>query len=222
MNLLLESYLEDARQNLAHLPDWKRDLELMELRSHLEADVAARVELGDAEEIATHEALVQFGDARAICGGLEQAHRREYLSRLDSPSGATALTTVLYLIIGAISHVVAVSWIAFFLKHQTLDSLAVTGSLMAGIGFMSRMAVAWLVGRLTPRNGVMGAAFGFILSWALTLVTSPLSWSLSPGVKVMAFGPDPLSMALSGLCFVALAWLSSRQTRALALGKALL
>lgn len=229
MNVLLESYLDNARTNLSHLPDWKRDLELMELRSHLEADVAARIELGKSEESATQETLTQFGDVRQVCGGLRQADRREKLRQLDTPERATALGTTCFVIASTISYIVGTTWIILALKGQIVgefiqtEAFAVGAMLTTCFGIAMRIAAAWQVGKLAPRNGVFGASLGYLLSWALMSGICPLLNHLAmPQVKVYE-GPilsTALYMIVNGLCFVGTAWLAGRRERMRMLGKA--
>lgn len=215
MNTLLENYLSDTRENLSHLPSWKRDLELMELRSHLEADVAARMELGSEEEAATRETLLQFGEVREICGGLNQAHRRERVRRFDTPFGALGLAMGLFAVMSAF----------WFVVNTCILATPALGIILAGmvplLGWASFMVVGWVTGRLAPRNAVAGVALGYAAFVTLFLVVMPLCYSLLK-TPVTIQTPGLIAMAQSIFCLTIPAWMASRYSRTRALSKAAL
>jgi hypothetical protein len=76
MNNRLEQYVDEVAHNLRSLPEEQRQEEIAEIRSHLDARVAAEMELGKTQEEAVAEALRQFGSARKVGSSLRRVWRR--------------------------------------------------------------------------------------------------------------------------------------------------
>src|SRR5689334_8784024 len=98
MNNRLETYLAEVSEHLSYLPELRRLEEVTEIRQHLEADITARQETGEAEQKATETALAQFGKAKEVASGLRKVHRREQNIRLrrrwDTRPGVLVMSVV--------------------------------------------------------------------------------------------------------------------------------
>lgn len=219
MNVLLERYLDEARANLSHLPDCKRDLELMELRSHLEADVVTRIALGKSEEEATQEALAQFGDIRQVCNGLRQADRRSKQSWLDTPFHAVALTMLFHYASYVLSGYVLICWNSVRAEAQAISGsewqtgAAVLMLLVAGL----RMVSGWLIGWIAPRHGVVGAGVGYVLmTWLINAYTEYRLAATNADIHVYTnLTVLVINFLIFGMGFLGFAWLGSRQAHPL-------
>ncbi len=77
MHTLLEAYLEQVAAHLSALPTKRRNEELREIRQHLLNAVTVNQELGQPEEDAAANAVLQFGTAEDLGGNLVWAWRRE-------------------------------------------------------------------------------------------------------------------------------------------------
>jgi len=95
MNNRLEQYVEEVGHNLRSLPEERRQEEIAEIRSHLDARVEAEMELGKTQDEAVAEALHQFGSSRKVGSGLRRAWRRRTESHQAALVGAVISTVIL-------------------------------------------------------------------------------------------------------------------------------
>ena len=77
MHSQLEAYLDQVAAHLSALPVKRRNEELREMRQHLLNAVTVNQELGQSEEDAAANAVVQFGTAEDLSDNLVWAWRRE-------------------------------------------------------------------------------------------------------------------------------------------------
>ena len=77
MHKKLEFYLDQLRFQLRNLPEERREMEVREVRQHIEVLVADHRQAGESEEGAMMKALQQFGAAKTNGEGLRQAWQRE-------------------------------------------------------------------------------------------------------------------------------------------------
>ena len=76
MHSLLEAYLQQVAAHLSALPVKRRNEELHEMRQHLLNAVTVNQELGQSEEDAAANAVLQFGTPEDLGGNLIWAWRR--------------------------------------------------------------------------------------------------------------------------------------------------
>ena len=101
MHERLETYLVRVEQRLHLLPLEKRYLEIQELRGHLQAMVAYRMERGESEDEAVTTALQQFGSPRSVGNSLRQAWwGRESWWRLPIAMATTYIGFVMAYLLG--------------------------------------------------------------------------------------------------------------------------
>ena len=93
MHSLLEAYLEQVAAHLSALPAERRGEELREMRQHLQNAVTVNQELGQSEEEAAANAVMQFGTPEDLGGNLVWAWRRERTLNRRSLFGAIACTS---------------------------------------------------------------------------------------------------------------------------------
>ena len=97
MHSLLESYLSEVAAHLGPMPVKQRSEELREMRAHLENAVIVSRELGQSEEDAAANAVMQFGTPEALGQSAVAAWRRGVRRDWRDLAGAAACTFALML-----------------------------------------------------------------------------------------------------------------------------
>ena len=93
----LDTYLEQVAAHLVPMPAKQRNEELREMRTHLQAAAVAHRELGQSEEDAVRNALVQFGTPDALGQSAVTAWRRGVRRDWRDLASAAACTFALML-----------------------------------------------------------------------------------------------------------------------------
>lgn len=211
MNQRLEQYLSDAEQKLQSLPPARRQEEIGEIREHLVASIEAREEIGQTTDIATEDALAQFGAVQQVTVGLQRVWWRE---QIGGPQGlwksaalALALTyTISNLLsplglIGTVPRPAAENWIA--LDLLVLFLTMVLPSALTGI----------VLAKLTPRNAVLGTVFGTGLHVAHNALTHVAEGLIPHTHFQWSFEYSTSGALLNMLVTVGAAWLTVHLAR---------
>ena len=151
MHSQLEAYLEQVAAHLGPMPVKQRSEELREMRAHLEAAAAAHRELGQSEEDAVRNALVQFGTPDALGQSAVAAWRRGVRRDWRDLASAAACTFALMLA----THLI-------MLWCNTVHSSAFRAALWGG-GMGAAVSVC---NRYFPRRALMGIEIGLALFFA--------------------------------------------------------
>ncbi len=157
MHSLLERYLSEVAVHLGPMPVKRRNEELREMRAHLEAAAAAQCELGQSEEDAMRNALVQFGTPDALGQSAVAAWRRGVRRDWRDLASAAALTFALMLA----THLV-MRWCSAVHSNAFMHS----SPFMAGLRVSEINASFLFCSVLYPRRAVLGVQIGFALFFA--------------------------------------------------------
>ena len=150
MHSLLEQYLSEVAAHLSALPPKRRSEELREMRTHLENAAAAHRKLGQSEEDAARNALVQFGTPEALGQSAVAAWRRGVRRDWRDLAGAAACTFALMLA----THLIMLWCSAVHSSGFDFGVLVQGGGLGAAVG---------LCNLYFPRRAVSGIELGLIL-----------------------------------------------------------
>ncbi len=209
MHSLLEDYLSEVAAYLTPLPVKRRNEELREMRAHLENAVIVNQELGQTEEDAVQNALVQFGLPEALGENVVWAWRREKKLSLQSCLKAAACTVAMTILLGHLMPLL------HFYSSPVVTPLH-SSLLLWGEGVLWLMPMFVLVGGvsgfLSPKRSVEGVALGMDAFLFYFLVTGSV-------VAVKGAGtPDNFDTLLIGfshtvvlaIISAASAWIGSR------------
>ena len=187
MHSPLEAYLEQVAAHLSALPAKRRNEELREMRQHLQNAVTVNQELGQSEEDAAANAVLQFGTAEDLGSNLVWAWKRERTRNNFSFAGAAAITALL-ICFGLLSmnytdwnSILPKSLLLYLGRHPGygMDFTRATFLLTFGLSGLA-------AGSLFPRQAVRGVCLGLALFW--------LGFAAVDG-----FGQLTMLMSLNGL-----------------------
>ena len=157
----LEAYLEQVAAQLSALPTKRRTEELREMRQHLLNAVTVNQELGQSEEDAATNAVLQFGEPEDLGENLVWAWRREE-KKLNKHSfrvaAASTLTTLFFIPLLA----VALPFGPWFLTSAGVSSPLIAGAVCGG--FFSKRGLAGTTLGMTLYYYIFGAsifAYGY-------------------------------------------------------------
>lgn len=214
----LEAYVGELERGLHGLSETRRTEELTEIRQHLNASVAAHQEMGMGETEATEVAVRQFGAARLVSGDLQKAlwrEKRREKTRMPDTVAAAAFVTVA----GSLALVHILAPLTSLLNDPSDVRTTLAFYVFWSVScLMPRYLLAFLVGRLAPRNGVRGTLLG---GWAYLIYSTVclLVWvATQPGFHLpngwWDIGGAIISKAIYGVAVVAAptlaAWLGRR------------
>ncbi len=154
MHSLLEAYLSEVATHLGPMPIKRRNEELREMRAHLEVAAAAYRELGQLEEDAVRNALVQFGTSDALGRSALVAWRRGVRRDWRDLAGAAACTLAVMLVTHLIMRWCSAVHFSVFSFEVALWS--------GGVG-----AASSLCNRYFARRAVLGIEIGLALFFAV-------------------------------------------------------
>ena len=173
MHALLEAYLEQVAVHLSALPTKRRQEELREISQHLRNAVTVNQELGQSEEDAAANAVMQFGTPEDLGGNLVWAWKRE--RRLDGRDfwGAAVCAPLLcWITILAPDHFIPipsrsfahppfsgflwVEWIFWIMPHFVLigglSGLLFPKRALAGVTLGLTVYLAWFLAHMIAFN----------------------------------------------------------------------
>ena len=99
MHSLLDTYLDQVAAHLSALPAKRRNEELREMRQHLQNAVTVNRELGQSEDEAAQNAVMQFGTPEAVGQDTVIAWKRGQELDKRSFCGAAACTLLLFFLV---------------------------------------------------------------------------------------------------------------------------
>jgi hypothetical protein len=157
MHTLLEAYLDQVAAHLSALPVKHRNEELREMRQHLLNAVTVNQEMGQSEEDAAANAIMQFGTSQELGGSVMRAWRRGKRQNWKSFFGAALVSFLLLLGIALSFDRYEAFWpsrMAFILTRD----------------FTNAVLVGTFTGLLFPRRAVVGTVFmyGSLILWGIT------------------------------------------------------
>ena len=151
MHSLLEDYLSEVAAHLSALPVKQRAEELLEMRAHLENAITVNLGLGQSEDEAAANAVMQFGTPDALGQSTVAAWRRGVRCDWRDLASAAACTFALMLA----THLIMLCCSAV---HSSVFRAAMRGG---GIG-----AAIGLCNLYFPRRAVLGMEIGLALFFA--------------------------------------------------------
>ena len=161
LHTLLEANLEQVAVHLSALPVKRRDEELREIRQHLLNAVTVNQELGQSEDDAAANAVMQFGTPEDLGENLVWAWKRERSLNRKSFWGAASAALVLnYCLVWLLPaaqplfHLFRL-WVQ---SHSECSSLTVTLLSLFFYALPIYFSIGAAVGRLFPRRAVAGTA----------------------------------------------------------------
>ena len=179
MHTQLEAYLEQVAAQLSALPPKRRNEELREMRQHLLNAVTVNQELGQSEEDAAANAVMQFGTAEDLGNNLVWAWRREETLNKKSLLGAIACTSVLLFTIPIIYTTLLGGLINLFMLRLE-RAYHWPGTAISALYFILGLPAYALIGagsgRLFPRRAVLGTVLVTIL-WAVYQTAHLFYWN---------------------------------------------
>ena len=217
MHTLLEAYLDQVAAHLSALPAKRRKEELREMRQHLQNAVTVNRELGQSEEDAAANAVLQFGTPEDLGSSLVWAWRREEKLNKRSFWGAATCTFVLLFLAALLQDPFVKAGYDLvgpahpLIMQHFLLAFDFFGSLVAGL-----MTRSFFSKRL-----VTGSAFGIVAYSALCICVYAY-WLVQPG-HLHQLGPVSSSeialrflvpLIIKGLVSLGAAWISSLAQRA--------
>ena len=148
----------------------RREEELREMRQHLLNAVTVNREVGQLEEDAAQNAVLQFGTAADLGDNLVWAWRRERTQATRSLTGAACTTA---LVVCLFFFLMDQRWFGLFLDNILPRAFLLYLGKHPGYGmdftqaqFMTTFGLAGLTaGGLFPRRAVRGACLGLALFW---------------------------------------------------------
>ncbi len=170
MHSQLETYIQQVETGLEALPPEFRECEVEEIRQHIEAMVATRIELGQSETAAVAETLAQFGKGRKVSAGLVRAYER---CEPCLPGN----------ILQAIVLNVTAGTILSSLRMNLLPIVAGSPFPLAqhyGFGLLIAAFAGWLTGAFFPRQAVKGVFIAHAISMVTIIATFCQTPSHSP------------------------------------------
>ncbi len=170
MHTLLEAYLEQVAAHLSALPPKRRNEELREMRQHLLDAVTVNKELGQSEEDAAANAVMQFGTPEDLGGNLVWVWKRERIQNSRNLAGA-AVTAMA--VICLISFLMNQSWFDLFLNTALPRAFLIYLGRHPGYGMDFTQAMVMMMfglaglaaGSLFPQRAVGGVCLGLGLFW---------------------------------------------------------
>lgn len=182
MHSLLDTYLEEVAGHLAGLPTARRADELREVRIHLENAVIVGREMGQTEDEAMRDALVQFGTPQGLGENIVGAWARGERQRRQKLWGTTAGALVLMSTLPWMTMLVTMC----LLLVPSVQALRLTHNWvnLAILIFVCQVLTAptwWLIGTvlgwLAPKTAVAGIGYAAGIMFAL-MAGQQFLWAL--------------------------------------------
>ena len=156
MPSLLEAYLEQVAAHLSALPTKRRNEELREMRQHLLNAVTVNRELGQSEDEAVQNAVMQFGTPEDLGGNLVWAWRRGVMLDKGGFWSAVACASTMVTLPAFIP-----DFLVGFEPHAAMPSAIF--DLGIAIPFAVPVIAAAILGKRHPKQAVAGTAVGTTL-----------------------------------------------------------
>lgn len=209
MHTLLEVYLEQVAAHLSALPPKRRNEELREMRQHLLNAVTVNRELGQSEEDAAVNAVMQFGTPEDLGDNLVWAWRRERtLNQKSLISSALISLLGLCLII-----FVAPSGAAYVLDplviHHHWSALEIHAFLLLTYDLPLYSLLGAATGFFFPKRAAQGTSL-ITTAWTVSIVVPRLCWEdlvyrpnmLDQMLGLFVYGIMPSLIAVASASFV--------------------
>ena len=200
MHTLLEAYLDQVAAHLSALPPKRHTEELREMRQHLLNAVTVNQELGQSEEDAAANAIMQFGTAEDLGDNLVWAWRREQLLNKKSLVGAVTCTSaLLFTMPAAVAMLLLPIYSRIGLFHGTSQWNRVA---LYALGFLvydlpAYALIGTVIRRLFSRRAVLGISLVVGAYTVFDIILHPYwgQWIYSPGHLRYVYldGPHPFT-----------------------------